>query len=180
MADQTFTSGQILTAAQMTTLQTNIGLCFVKSQTIGSAVSSVSVSDAFSTTYDNYVIAVNEYVCTGAQLTLALNGITTLYSYQLNYASYNSTPAAIGNTLQSVWAYTVGNTTTTKNSGLIEVQAPFLASPTRIRSAYADSGASGQLTGINNNATSATGFTLAASTGTITGGTIIVYGYRKA
>jgi hypothetical protein len=171
--------GQILTSAYVNN-NINSGLTYIKSQTIGSAVASVSVSDAFSTTYDNYVIAINEYVSTGAQLTFALNGITTLYSYQLNYASYSTTPQAIGGTLQSVWAYAVGNTVTTKNSGLIEVQAPFLASPTRIRSAYADAGASGQLTGINNNATSATGFTLAASSGTITGGTITVYGYRKA
>jgi hypothetical protein len=58
--------------------------------------------------------------------------------------------------------------------------SPFLASPTRIRRLYADAGASGQLTGINTNATSATGFTFSVSAGTITGGTITVYGYRKA
>jgi hypothetical protein len=173
------TAGQVLTSAYLNN-NINSGLTYIKSQTIGSAVASVSVTDAFSATYDNYVIALNEFESSGAQLTLALNGITTLYSYQLNYASYANTPQAIGNTLQSNWQYVIGMTSAQKNSGIIELQSPFVASPTRIRSPYADAGASGQLTAINNNATSATGFTVAPATGTITGGTITVYGYRKA
>ena len=37
----------------------DVGLVFIKSQTIGSGVSSVTVNDAFSATFDNYIIAVN-------------------------------------------------------------------------------------------------------------------------
>lgn len=53
MAIKTFTTGEVLTASDTNTYLANSGLVFVKSQTIGSAVTSVTVSDAFSATYDN-------------------------------------------------------------------------------------------------------------------------------
>ena len=56
MAEQTFTAGQILTATQMTTLQSDIGLNFIKSTTVGSGVSIAVISSVFSATYDNYRI----------------------------------------------------------------------------------------------------------------------------
>ena len=100
MADQTFTPGQILTASQMTTLQENSGLSYIKSQTIGSAVSSVTVTSAFSADFDNYKILVNDFTPTAAtQFVLTLGGITTNYSFQLNYGSFNSTASALGSTL---------------------------------------------------------------------------------
>ena len=171
--------GQILTSAYVNN-NINSGLTYIKSQTIGTSVASVSVTSAFSATYDNYVILINEFLTGAGQLTLGLNGITTLYSYQLNYASYANTPQALGNTLQSVWPFVMGTVATDKNNGIVELFSPFLAQPTRIRSPYADIGASGQMTGINMNNTSATGFTFTPTTGTMTGGTITVYGYRKA
>ena len=58
MAIKTFTTGEVLTAADTNTYLANSGLVLVKSQTIGTGVASVTISDAFSTTYDNYRITI--------------------------------------------------------------------------------------------------------------------------
>ena len=54
MTYPTFNSGDVLTAAEMNA----VGLWLVKTQTIGTAVSSVTVTGAFSTDYDAYQIVV--------------------------------------------------------------------------------------------------------------------------
>jgi hypothetical protein len=162
-----------------TTVDNKTGLVLVKTQTIGAGVSSIPVPDAFSALFDNYLIQLNEYSASAGQLNLSLNGIVNNYQHQLLYGSFNNTNSAIGAINQSSWQYVVGNTATGKNSASIELLAPFLASPTRIRSLYTDVGAAGQMTGINTNSTSVTGFTLVTVGGPITGGTIRVYGYRK-
>ena len=181
MADQTFTPGQILTASQMTTLQENSGLSYIKSQTIGSAVSSVTVTSAFSADFDNYKILVNDFQPTAAtQFVLTLNGITTNYSFQLNYGSFNSTASALGSTGGSQWEYVTGTVANQKNSSDIDLYSPFLSSQKRIRSVYIDNTVGGQMFGFNSNTTSCTAFTLTLGSGTMTGGTIAVYGYRKA
>ena len=59
MAIKTFTSGEILTAANTNEFLANSGLVFVKSQTIGATVPSVDVTDCFSATYDAYRVVVS-------------------------------------------------------------------------------------------------------------------------
>ncbi len=49
MTYPSFSAGDILTAADMNA----VGLWLVKTQTVGTAVASVTVTDAFSSTYDN-------------------------------------------------------------------------------------------------------------------------------
>jgi hypothetical protein len=180
MAIKTFTTGEVLTAADTNTYLANSGLVFVKSQTIGAGVSSVTVSDAFSATYDNYKILVNDFVTSaGTQFSLTLAGITTLYQYQLNYGSYSGTPSSIGGSSAGQWQYVTGTSSGTKNSSDINLYAPFLVSPKRITALYIDAGAGGQMFGFNSNTASASAFTLSLASGTMTGGTISVYGYRK-
>lgn len=53
MADQVFTSGQVLTAAQMSTLQTNTGLNWISTTTMTTTSTAQFVS-AFTSTYTNY------------------------------------------------------------------------------------------------------------------------------
>lgn len=53
MAEQTFTTGQVLTAAQMTTLQTDVGLNFISTTTFSGA-STAQFQSAFTSTYTNY------------------------------------------------------------------------------------------------------------------------------
>jgi hypothetical protein len=181
MADQTFTSGQILTAAQMTTLQTNIGLTWISSTTIGSAVSTATVSSAFSTTYDNYKIIISGGVGSAAQfLRFQLGSAAAAY-----YAGFSAVNYGTNLNENSV----VNNGAIFSNAGImdtlninmnLEVQSPFLTKPTYVSGSIATSGRAGAFAGVLSDSTSYTSFTVSPSAGTMTGGTITVYGYRKA
>jgi hypothetical protein len=174
-----FSPGEVLTAAAMD----SIGLWLVKSQTIGTGVSSVTVTDAFSSNYDSYKIVVSGGVGSTAQLIgLRLGGSTTGYYSNFIFGSYNGASvsyAAVNNGTQFVY----GGVSTT---GLISVQCelvnPFLAKTTSFYGVYteptAPGGSAGPTQGFHNVASSFTDFTLLVG-GTLTGGTIRVYGYRN-
>jgi hypothetical protein len=183
MATQTFTAGQVLTAAQMTTLQDNTALQFVKSQTIGTAVSSVTVSDAFSTTYDNYRILVSGGAAsTSLTLALTLGATATGYYDAGSYVSFgSSTVVGFGNNNAASIALG-GDGSTGGLSSIIEVYNPYAARTTTFRASYITNRTAGVFVDLGaflNNSTSYTAFTLTCSTGNITGGTISVYGYKK-
>jgi hypothetical protein len=181
MAEQTFTSGQILTAAQMTTLQTDIGLNFVLQQTIGAAVTSVPVPSAFSTTYDNYKILINGGAgSTTSGLTMILTGSTTGY-YQGNVNIRYDTGAVAGAGISNGAAFNIGRSSTDTIALSFELINPFLAKSTTISGSYNDTralaGVTANLyTGWHNVQTSYTGFTITWDTGTFTGGSIVVLG----
>jgi hypothetical protein len=155
------------------------GLRLVKKQTIGTGVSTVSVTSAFSATYENYKIIVADGVgsSAGTNLIFSLNGITTNYSMALIYGTYaGAAPATAGASLGSNWPY-VGDASNYAITLDIDVYRPFTATATRFASNYITVANSGTAGGYNFNATSATGFTVAPTAGTLTGGTIYVYGY---
>ena len=182
MADQTFTSGQILTAAQMTTLQTNTGLCFISSTTIGTAVSSVTVSGAFSTTYDQYVITVSGGTASTSNLISMTLGATATGYYEGRPGVTLAGGAFVGNVTNNGAQFYTGQFTTTGKSMVTTVINPFLSTETRhFSQGYnTDITASSLSMGMLNNTTSYTAFTLAPLAGTWTGGIVNVYGYRKA
>jgi hypothetical protein len=158
------------------------GLRLVKKQTIGSAVSSVTVTSAFSATYDDYLLIVSGGVAsTFNELTLQLSGITgSVYYSKLIYSVYNSTSVA-GTTATATtgWGF-CGNGSTSNISANVLITSPFSTKNKSFISKYTNfdsAGAAGSASGICSTTTSATGFTLTPSTGTLTGGTIYVYGY---
>ena len=169
-----FSSGAILTAAQMSA----VGLWLVKSQAVGTGVSSVTVTGAFSTDYDNYLI-----VDSGGSSSvdgpyrLTFGASATQYYWALIYASFlgGAVNLDAGNN-QTFWNYAGGSAT---RNGLIEVNNPFLATNTEIRSRVRYGVVYGNNVGIHAVSSSFTSFTLTAASGTMTGGTIRVYGYRK-
>lgn len=174
------------TTTQMNTAIDNAkGLVLVKSQTIGSAVSSVTVTDAFSSTYDNYKIIVSGGVAsnnTGFNLKL---GTTATGYYGGISATYYSSGAVSGgaDNNQSVFRYQ-GDADTSTINYVVDIQAPYLAKKTVIQSAktsFNTAGYTGAYNGFLNNTTSYTDFTFIVEGGgvTITGGTIYVYGYAK-
>ena len=176
MADQTFTAGQILTAAQMTTLQSNIGLTFIKSQTIGSGVASVVVSDAFSASFEKYKIVVNGGVGSAGQaITMVLGAGAAVYDYVFSYLQYTGAPTNSGASSQTGWSF-VGESNTNGNTIDLDILNPFLAKYTLYFGGYMGSVA-GFSAGQLRNTVSYTAFTLSVA-GTMTGGTISVYGYR--
>jgi len=174
-----FSAGAVLTAAQMN----QIGLWLIKTQTIGSAVSSVTVSDVFSADFDNYRIIISGGTSSAFEnLTLQLGATTTGYyaaSFGVTYSSGASSTAS-DNNAASFTRFGTCNT-----DGLIadgDIISPFLAKNTFLVSGKANnatnSGASVN-NGFLNDTTSYTAFTIAPASGTITGGTIKVYGYRN-
>lgn len=182
MAVKTFTTGEVLTSADTNTYLANSGLVYVKSQTIGSAVSSVTVSDAFSSTYDDYVINISGGTASGlAVLGLSLQGLTSSSYYQsFVYTGWNNTISADSG-LRTSWVYCGSG-----SSGGLQMQAtllsPFLNKNTRCNAMGSSSSTVfvGNLNGWVDNTTSYTGFVINPNIGTLTGGTITVYGYRKA
>ena len=181
MADQVFIAGQILTAAQMQALQINSALVPIKYQTIGSAQTSIAVASAFSTTFDNYLIQISGGVAsTAVELRLQMTGTTSGYYYQLLYGGWAGLALAEGSTTAASFVYTGTGTT----SGLMmncNVMNPFNATATMVQAPFmtASLGA-GVNSGLLPNTTSYTGFTIVVAGGNVTGGTIAVYGYRKA
>ena len=182
MAEQTFTSGQILTAAQMTTLQTNTGLAFISSTTIGTGVASVPVTGVFSTTYDNYRIVVSGGAGSASNPTLNLIFGSTATGYEWAYAvASNAFASGVGSTTGTF--IPVGQSNTNLNVTSFDVFSPFLAKYTAAFGGMSydlsNQQARGPYNGILKNTTSYTDFTISPSTGTLTAGTITVYGYRK-
>ena len=172
----TFVTGAVLTAAQMNT----IGLFLVKSQTIGTGVSSVTVTGAFSADYDNYLITVSGGAgSTASPLSMQLGSKVTNYYYQLLYGNYANTPLAAGSTTATSFVF-VGAYDANSISMNCTVMNPNLAKPTTV-SATCNNGTSfsGNLTGYDATTTQYTAFTLIPASGTLTGGTIRVYGYRN-
>ena len=186
MADQTFTSGQILTAAQMTALQANSGLVFVKSQAVVGTVASVVVTDAFSTTYDSYRIVYSGGT-TGALTdilfwlgsTVSLSGYYGAFTYG-NFSGGSPASSAQSNAANLRY---MGISSTNLMSIVIEVNSPFQTALTTMSAdcVYASTGGfAGRTSGFLNATTSFTTCSIAPASGSFTGGTIYVYGYRKA
>ena len=183
MPDQVFTSGQILTAAQMSSLQSNIGLVYLKSQTIGAAVTGVTVSDAFSTTYDHYRVIINGGAAsaTTENLNLSLGSTSTGYYWARNGRSFADVDNGGAAANDSKWR--AGGANTTGLNMCVDIFSPFLADETIFTSTsiyMTTTGSMFNAQGFLNNTTSYTAFTVNVGSGTITGGTITLYGYRKA
>ena len=158
-----------------------LGLDLVKTQTVGSAVSSVTVSDAFSSTYDAYKITATGVAATGnGNVIFQLSGLTTGYYGNLVYANWaGGTPQSAGYSNIASATHAAGVDTSALHLD-IDVVGPFLSRPTLIVGKYIDGANAGVLTVKQTSSTSATGFTITTTGGgggTLTGGTIRVYGY---
>jgi hypothetical protein len=159
------------------------GLRLVKTQTIGSAVSSISVTNAFSATYDNYKIMITGSVgSVNNVLLMNMTGSTASYSGSVIFASYAG--GAVGNAPSAATSFpAAADLSTTGCSSEVTLFEPFLAKFTGFRANHSVMNVAGSavaINGVHALANSYTGFTLTASTGTVTGGTIYVYGYGKS
>jgi len=159
------------------------GLTLISSTTIGSAVSSVTVSDAFSATYDNYRIMLNGGVAsTNIEIQLQLGATTSGYRENLMFMTTDSTTITGANTNAGANFIVAGYGSVNTLNARIDLFGPNLAKNTimhfqAVRSTDAGRNAVGQ--GMLVDTTAYTAFTLIASTGTMTGGTIKVYGYQN-
>ena len=188
-----FTTGEVLTAANMNA----VGLwrvtgCTVTSAggtaatasngviTIGTGNTSVTVNNAFSSDYDNYLITINGESSnqTRTDLTMTLGASTASYYSQLVYGAYASTPLATAANNAAAWKW-VGSCLTDSVAASITVMNPNRAEFTRYTAPWWADVDAGNGSGVHLVATAYTSFTIAPAVGTITGGQIRVYGYRK-
>lgn len=201
MAIKTFTTGEVLTASDTNTYLNNGGLVLITSGitasavggstqptvsngtvTVGTGNTSVTVSGAFSATYDSYkIIYTGGTSSANGAISFALNGSPTGWYGNLIYANFaNGAPASAGynNTNNLTHAGSVSGLIPQLN---LEVRNPFLAQGTFASGSFVDGTNAGHVMGVNGNATSYTGFVLShASGGSFTGGVIRVYGFRQA
>jgi hypothetical protein len=184
MATKTFTTGEVLTAADTNTYLANSGLVFVKQQTIGAGVTSVVVPDAFNATYDAYQFIVTGGTASGnGTATFRLGTTATaVYYYAGAYYTYAGVLAAING--NGVGQFFITSYNVNHVGFSVFVNQPFLAKNTSYATSYigtstGDGG--GNVQGFLNDTTSYTSFEFFTSGGqTFTGGTVTVYGYRKA
>jgi hypothetical protein len=158
-----------------------VGLELIKTQTIGTAVSSVTVTDAFNSKYDNYKILVSGGAGSAATnyLTLRLDSVATGYQSSIVYTSYaGSVLGSAGHSNATSFLYTGESNTTTIGAdiNLTNVSTP---KQTKIFCQFSDAANAGVFTGFCSSTAAHTSFTFTCSSGTITGGTIRVYGYRN-
>ena len=154
------------------------GLRLIKKLTIGTTVSSVSVTGAFSSTYDNYLIMVSSGVgSTTAYMTLQLGSATTAYYSGLTATLYSGATGFTASTNNGANFGQAGWVSADFISLGVDLLNPFLTKKTLIKGAFAGTSVAGSMGGVHDSATSFTAFTLAPSSGTLTGGTIYVYGY---
>jgi hypothetical protein len=160
------------------------GMKLISATTVGSAVASVTVSSAFSATYDAYKIVITDVLTSGSVgVQMTLGATTTGYYYVSSAAIFNGGTYVVnvGDQNAAFWVI-MGNTGAATASTAFDLTSPFLASRTFFSGQYVapGSGSGGALSGYLANTTSYTAFTVTPSSGTMTGGTIRVYGYANS
>jgi len=161
------------------------GLTLISTTTIGSAVSSVTVSSAFSSTYDNYKIIVSGGAgSTNGNLNFTLGATSSNYYFGGAYSGLSWSNTINGDAsggATSFWG--LGTFSANSLSTSIELFCPNLAKVTSFATTLVRTttgGFFGIYGGFLNDTTQYTAFTITTSTGTLTGGTIKVYGYQNS
>jgi hypothetical protein len=153
--------------------------------TITPGTSSVTINNCFNATYDNYKMIIQGLYLSAAdfrflyQMTSGGSPVTTgTYNSQRFYAQGASVGGINGSSLSSGW---LGYSSNTDNNALVtEIFRPFLANQTNFTSTFLYNGNYIE----NNNsvhttASSYDGIKILTQSGTITGGTIRIYGYNN-
>jgi hypothetical protein len=172
-----FSPGEVLTAAAMD----SIGMWLVKTVTVGAGVSQVDLTSVFSNTYDNYLVTLRANSATGAVAILMQYGtgtpVATNYKSFLNTTFASWTSGAVTSVTSTTGSIiTFGHTTNV--TGISNVFGPNLAVNTTAFGSYATDTNGGTTAGIQTDNTQFTSLHIVTA-GTITGGTIRVYGYRN-
>jgi hypothetical protein len=163
------------------------GLTLIKKQTIGSAVSSVVVSDVFSNDFENYrIILAGATASANVGVNIQFGSANSLYfgaAQSLTFAN------SLSNTATSSGSFYTFASISTNNGGgaaSMDIYNPFKEERTGFSGSNvyfrSDSslGHHRTFSGFQNSDTSFTGFTINAPSATLTGGSIEVYGYRKS
>lgn len=175
-----FTTGDVLNASDMNA----VGLWLVKTQTIGTAVSSVTVTGAFSGSYDNYRVIVSNVQFTVPDTTFLVRpyNVSTSVYYGGGYFGLFTGGGLSQYILNAGNAGGVGITTSNQRATIIfDVSEPFNSSSwTRFHGMPSIGNQyTAQYSSMAATTASYTSLTMLPASGTMTGGTIRVYGYRN-
>jgi hypothetical protein len=180
MSYPSFSVGEVLTAADMNA----VGLWLVKTQTITTTAplpTAVTVSDVFSSTYANYRIVYNGITTSGTNsLNLTLNGSTgSTYNDGGSYIAVGAA-AVVVESAASRANIRVGIVEASQTlSGWFDIFGPNISGRTWVNGGSMTAGYFNWRQGVDTNSASHVSFTLTAAAGTLSGGTIRVYGYRN-
>jgi hypothetical protein len=158
------------------------GLRLIKKQTVGTGVSSVTLTSCFSSAYENYRVLYSGGLASSTGNSLFVRGSSGTGSniaYAGDFIELNGSRAGLGSA--STANFVASLTGTQQLSVTIDITQPFLAAMTGLiahsMALGAGVGYATRTAGFDTQTLSSTGLTVAASSGTITGGTIYVYGY---
>ena len=173
-----YTSGDVLTAAD---LNASSGLVLVKTQTVGSSVTSVTLTDAFSSTFENYriVMALPSFTTTGAGLNFQFGTTATGYYGSMRRDLYSGGLSDFVRTNNGS-SLTIGQVDTSWGGVTVsmDVFRPNSNTVNSINGMSFGRGYACWFAGARDSAVF-TGFTISVGDGTFTGGTIRVYGYNN-
>ena len=170
-----FASGDVLNASDMN----GVGLWLVKSQTVGSTVGTVAVTDCFNSNFRNYRVTFEG----GSQSTndnaLQLQFANTTGHYaSMRYDSWNGVGSGTLGSSNLTFAYFGLSGTANQCTFSMDVFAPNLAQITKYSGAFTSNNFFGTGGGVYFQTTQLTGFTIIFPGYTNTGGVVKVYGYR--
>ncbi len=160
-------------------------LTFIKSETIGSGVSSVTVSSAFSATYENYLVTI--------QINSASDSTSNSIQLGSTATGYYGNATIMGPAAATVTGVAYSNATnifsgycnlTNGGTSILNILQPNLAKRTSVLAegiSFSTTGSTNMVSKhFEDSNTQHTAFTLTPNTGTFTGGTIRVYGYANS
>jgi hypothetical protein len=189
MAIKTFTTGEVLTAADTNTYLANSGLVYITTTTATSGTT-LNISNCFSSTFNNYRVIISGYQPSSASAIIMQLGtgsaVNTNYYWAGAYLSaYTAAPTLAGyggNAAAQVELQIVGDATH-EGGGNVEIYSPNLATRTAIMVQGIDARTAANprlaITGFQDSATQFTSLHI-TSTQTISNLVVTVYGYRKA
>jgi len=166
-------------------------LALVKTQVIGSAVTNVQVNDCFNSTYSNYRIIVSILANSATDTNIGfqfVDGTTPVTSTNYEYAALglSSSNVTENKSASGATSFVLGSTSSAQMAfGLsLDVYKPQLANQTTITYTASNTYNTGRFysgsgTGRLALTTQLEGIAILSSSGTITGGTIAVYGYQN-
>jgi hypothetical protein len=146
--------------------------------TIGSANTAVTISDAFSANFESYRVVVEGIDCSTQDLAFNMQMGTTAAGYYANLKYYKIGTGNGDLPLNNDSLWYIGVTDTFNTCFTFDLHAPYVARRTYFASQGYGYLSSYTASGMLANTTSYTAFKLYPNAGTMTGGTIRVYGYN--
>jgi hypothetical protein len=188
MAVKSFGS-EVLSSSDVNTYLANSGLVYVKGQTIASGVTSQVISGCFNGTYDAYRVVLSNVTMSStsqgttvyAKMHDGTNPASSAYNYGIVRVDLaNGAVSALYGRSQTT-GVAIGTGTGDRFGTSFDVINPYVIYHTifaGLTISNDTTGYSGAGSGMHQASTSYTGLQVIVGGGTMTGGTIIVYGYR--